>query len=287
MDGLLTVLGFAAAAGVVSVIATMAVERFGGRVGGILGTVPTTIVPATMGLFATHPIDADGTSSDGFLRAVAVVPAGMMLNAAFLASWRVLPRWLHAECSTTTLWRCTAASLGVWAVLSLAWVMGSLLLAPTVDALLIVGGAALVVTALLGITLCRHGIPAPKGSNRVPWVVLLARGVAAGGAIAAALFIARSGHAIAGGMAVTFPAIFLTTIVGTWLSQGREVPVGALGPMVLGSCAVGGYALLAGALYPVLGLAGGVVACWVIAVGCVSVPAGLWLRRRHLRADQE
>ena len=39
------VLGFALAAGVVSAGATVAVERFGGRVGGILGTVPTTIMP--------------------------------------------------------------------------------------------------------------------------------------------------------------------------------------------------------------------------------------------------
>lgn len=281
------VLGFALAAGVVSAGATVAVERFGGRIGGILGTVPTTIMPATMGLFATHPMNADGTSSDGFLRAVAVVPAGMMLNAAFLASWRVLPRWLHADDSRTTLWRCVAASLAVWAVLSLAWVVGTHALQPSTSVLLAIGGGTLMVTATLGIVLCRHGVPAPKGSNHVTWPVLVARGVAAGGAIAVALVIARGGHAIAGGMAVTFPAIFLTTIVGTWLAQGREVPVGAVGPMVLGSCAVGSYAMLSSLIYPRLGLVLGTPACWILAVGCVSVPAGLWLRAHSMRADQE
>ena len=281
------VLGFALAAGVVSAGATVAVERFGGRVGGILGTVPTTIMPATMGLFATHPMDADGTSSDGFLRSVAMVPAGMMLNAAFLASWRVLPRWLHSDDSRTTLWRCVVASLVVWALLSLVWVLGMNALEPSVEALLAIGGGTLVATATLGIVLCRHGVPAPKGSNHVTWQVLVARGVAAGGAIAVALVIARSGHAIAGGMAVTFPAIFLTTIVGTWLAQGREVPVGAVGPMVLGSCAVGSYAMLAGLLYPRLGLVLGTPACWILAVGGVSVPAGLWLRAHSMRSDQE
>ena len=281
------VLGFALAAGVVSAGATVAVERFGGRVGGILGTVPTTIMPATMGLFATHPMDADGTSSEGFLRAVAVVPAGMMINAAFLASWRVLPRWLHADDSRTTLWRCVAASLLVWALLSLVWVIGMNAIEPSVEALLAIGGGTLVATATLGIVLCRHGVPAPKGTNHVTWPVLVARGVAAGGAIAVALVIARGGHAIAGGMAVTFPAIFLTTIVGTWLAQGREVPVGAVGPMVLGSCAVGSYAMLSGLLYPRLGLVLGTPACWVLAVGCVSVPAGLWLRAHRMRTDHE
>ena len=281
------VLGFALAAGVVSAGATVAVERFGGRVGGILGTVPTTIMPATMGLFATHPMDADGTSSEGFLRAVAVVPAGMMINAAFLASWRVLPRWLHADDSRTTLWRCVAASLLVWALLSLAWVVGMNALEPSVEALLAIGGGTLLTTATLGIVLCRHGVPAPKGTNHVTWPVLVARGVAAGGAIAVALVIARGGHAIAGGMAVTFPAIFLTTIVGTWLAQGREVPVGAVGPMVLGSCAVGSYAMLSGLLYPRLGLVLGTLVCWILAVGCVSVPAGLWLRAHSMRSDLE
>lgn len=281
------VLGFALAAGVVSAGATVAVERFGGRVGGILGTVPTTIMPATMGLFATHPMDADGTSSEGFLRSVAMVPAGMMLNAAFLASWRVTPRWLHSNDSRTTLWRCVLASLAVWALLSLAWVLGMNALEPSVEALLAIGGGTLLATATLGIVLCRHGVPAPKGTNQVTWPVLVARGVAAGGAIAVALVIARGGHAIAGGMAVTFPAIFLTTIVGTWLAQGREVPVGAVGPMVLGSCAVGSYAMLAGLLYPRLGLVLGTPACWILAVGGVSVPAGLWLRAHSMRSDQE
>ena len=281
------VLGFALAAGIVSAGATVAVERFGGRVGGILGTVPTTIMPATMGLFATHPMDSDGTSSEGFLRSVAMVPAGMMLNAAFLASWRVLPRWLHSDDSRTTLWRCVVASLVVWALLSLAWVLGMNALEPSVEALLTIGGGTLVATATLGIVLCRHGVPAPKGTNHVTWPVLVARGVAAGGAIAVALVIARGGHAIAGGMAVTFPAIFLTTIVGTWLAQGREVPVGAVGPMVLGSCAVGSYAMLSGLLYPRLGLVLGTPVCWILAVGCVSVPAGLWLRAHSMRSDLE
>jgi hypothetical protein len=283
----LAVLGFSTAAGIVSVGATVAVERFGGRVGGILGTVPTTIMPATMGLFATHPMDADGTSSEGFLRAVAVVPAGMMINAAFLASWRVLPRWLHADDSRTTLWRCIAASLAVWAVLSLAWVVGIHALQPTVEASLAIGGGTLLLTAALGIVLCRHGVPAPKGGNRVGVPVLVARGVGAGAAIAVALLIARGGHPIAGGMAVTFPAIFLTTIVGTWLAQGREVPVGAVGPMVLGSCAVGSYAMLSGLIYPSLGILLGTPVCWMLAVGCVSVPAGLWLRAHSMRSDQE
>ncbi|MCP4793368.1 MAG: hypothetical protein GY882_08585 [Actinomycetia bacterium] len=39
-----------------------------------------------------------------------------------------------------------------------------------------------------------------------------------------------------------FPAIFMTTMVGLWLSQGPDVPLGAAGPMLLGSTSVAVYA---------------------------------------------
>ena len=41
-----------ALAGVVAIGATVAVERFGGRLGGVLSALPTTIVPASLGLAA-------------------------------------------------------------------------------------------------------------------------------------------------------------------------------------------------------------------------------------------
>lgn len=38
-------------AGLVAVLATVAVEKLGGRLGGVLASMPTTIVPACIGLF--------------------------------------------------------------------------------------------------------------------------------------------------------------------------------------------------------------------------------------------
>ena len=39
-------------AGVVATAVTMAIEKWGGLVGGLLGTVPSTIVPAGIGMYA-------------------------------------------------------------------------------------------------------------------------------------------------------------------------------------------------------------------------------------------
>ena len=48
----------AAFAGLVAVGVTVAIERLGGRVGGLLGTLPTTIVPASLGIYA-HELFAE------------------------------------------------------------------------------------------------------------------------------------------------------------------------------------------------------------------------------------
>jgi hypothetical protein len=80
-DVLLPALG----AGVVAVLATVAVERLGGAAGGIVSSVPTTIVPAAIGIHAAAADDAS------FRRAMCFVPVGILLNAGYLMLWRVLP----------------------------------------------------------------------------------------------------------------------------------------------------------------------------------------------------
>ena len=47
-------------AGGVAILVTLAIERFGGRLGGILGTIPTTIVPASWGLWFGGQMGTDG-----------------------------------------------------------------------------------------------------------------------------------------------------------------------------------------------------------------------------------
>ena len=44
-----TVILSATFAGVVATLVTIAIEKFGGTLGGVLGTIPTTIVPASYG----------------------------------------------------------------------------------------------------------------------------------------------------------------------------------------------------------------------------------------------
>src|SRR5690606_35018101 len=99
----------AALAGLVAIGATVAVERFGGRTGGVLTTMPTTIVPASLGLAATH-------HGAELSNALAIVPLGMALNAGFLWLWQVLPKRLPALPLGWRLLLMSLVTMSLWLV---------------------------------------------------------------------------------------------------------------------------------------------------------------------------
>jgi len=280
--GIAHVAGAAGAAALVAIAATVAVERFGGRIGGVLATVPTTIVPATAAIWLSLP---EGSASrESYCISMALVPVGMLLCGCVLATWRLVPQRLPIAWSDRRRMLCTlAASVCVWATGSTAVVIAEHVAEPPVGVAAVCGAAGWLLTLGLGAALWRISHHAPRGHRRVGAMTLAMRGTAAGLAIAASAVVAQAGWPIASGIASTFPAIFLTTMVATWIAQGSGVPTGATGPMVLGSLSVGAYAALSAALYPRLGLALGIPLCWILAVLGTTAPVHLWLLRgtRH------
>jgi hypothetical protein len=65
-----TVLLAALMAGVVATTVTVLIEKSGGGLGGILGTIPTTIIPASIGI-------ASEGGNDALIISLAIVPSGM------------------------------------------------------------------------------------------------------------------------------------------------------------------------------------------------------------------
>ena len=47
-----TIILYGIFAGLVAILVTVAIEKFGGFIGGVLGTVPSTIIPAAAGVYA-------------------------------------------------------------------------------------------------------------------------------------------------------------------------------------------------------------------------------------------
>jgi hypothetical protein len=273
LDAAADVLVPSVAAAVIAVLATVAVERLGGVLGGIAASVPTTIIPAAIGMHSSSP------DQGNFVQAMAFVPVGILMNAGYLLLWRVVPAKLGMRSHRHLLATTAAIALGAWLAVATAIVWLHRAAAPSAGLSLSIGCTAFACAVLLGVAANRVPHPAPAGTRRVGPVVLALRGVAAGAAIGGSVLLARSGLPVAGGIGSVFPAIFTTILVATWLAQGAQVPTGAVGPMMLGTTSVSAYALLATVLFPRLPIPAAAAACWAISAGGVSVPAYLWISR--------
>ncbi|MBE54731.1 MAG: hypothetical protein CMB00_05820 [Euryarchaeota archaeon] len=274
---LASILVSALLAGVVATAVTVAIEKWGGLVGGLLGTVPSTIVPAGIGMYLAG-------GEDALVVSMAVVPLGMLLNALFLGAWLVLPRWFSNASHPLLL--TSIGALAVWFVLGMGvWfllqntVVGTLL---TEQELAVVGLALL---SFIAVWFNRRPQPTPKGTNAVSKTVLFARGSMAAAAIGVSVWMAGLGFPLLAGLASVFPAIFLTSMVALWLAQGPTVPQGAAGPMMLGGASVAVYANIAMWSLPAYGVVVGSVVAWVGSVLGWSIPAFLVLRRVHSKVN--
>ncbi len=256
-------------AGIVATLVTIAIEKFGGRTGGVLATIPTTIVPAALGMYSI-------SGETEFAQSMSIVPLGMMVNAMFLLVWIHAPQKFGLSLVGTTI-----LSLIVWMLIgSLGLVVTSELQTAGVDALTYaVSGLGLLI--LLGIWTTWTSRPAPKGSRSVRPTVLVLRGSAAATAIGIAVWFSSLSYPFVSGLVSTFPAIFLTSMIALWLAQGQDVPQGAAGPMMLGGASVGVYAVVAIILFPMFGPVLGSIATWLISIIAWTIPAYIYLQWRQ------
>lgn len=266
-------------AGGLAVVITVMIERWGGRVGGVLGTVPSTIIPASIGVYV-------GGDPIAFAEAMDSACAGMLVSAGFLWTWRTLPSLLPPWSLGRQLVVMVLVSLSGWVVLASAAVALREAYFQAGETQWFGWGATFVLVAL-GLGASWRYYPAPKGQQSVSVGMLLARGFCAGLAIFSAIGAAAVLGGFVAGLAAVFPAIFLTAMAGLWISQGQAVPAGAVGPMMLGSSAVAFFALVAKHTIPWYGPAWGSGAAWVFAVIFASLPAAAWLSWRARAALSE
>ncbi len=265
-------------AGLVAILSTIAVERLGGTLGGVLSCIPTTIVIAAIGIYGS------GTDLDGFRRAMAFIPVGILMNAGYLLLWRIAPAKLGPRVHTHLLAATVAVALGLWLVAATLIVSLHTFFEPPLSVAIGIGFLAFTAGIILGFAANRRAFPAPRGSQRVSPTVLVLRGSAAALVLVVALSFSRAGLPVASGIASVFPVIFTTIMVATWLAQGAHVPTGAVGPMVLGSLSISAYALLAMWLFPLMPLGWATLICWLTSISFVSVPAYFYLKSLRARA---
>jgi hypothetical protein len=264
-------------AAVVAILATVAIERLGGHRGGLIATMPSTIVPASIGILERS------TGGDDFTWAMAAVCIGMAVNCFFLWMWRAIPPRLPPVPMTARLGMMLGLSLSGWALAAALSLGLTRHLLDTGASPWMVGIVCTLGIGLMGIVACLRHVPGPAGKRAVSVGVLGLRGLLAGFCIALAVWLASKGLPLLSGMASVFPAIFLTTMVALWLSQGDAVQLGAVGPMMLGSTSIAAYAMFAALVLPGLGPWLGTGVAWGGSVLMVSVPAYIWLQTETAR----
>jgi len=258
-------------AGIIAILVTLAIERWGGLTGGLLGTMPSTIVPAAVGIYLA--------GDEALLnQSLAIIPWGMLINALFLVVWIYLPPKLEDKTSPLLLTTCVA--LLVWFLFGMVMLQGVDFAIGNGMTTWQIGFLGLALLIALALAMNWKVQPAPKGKQPVARAVFVFRGSAAACAIGAAVWLSSQGQPFVAGLAAVFPAIFLTSMVALWLAQGPTVPRGAAGPMAMGGVSVAIYALVAMYSLPAWGVVFGSLTAWFIAVFGWSLPAFLLLRKR-------
>ena len=268
-------------AGLAAILITRAIERFGGIVGGFLGSLPSTIIPAAIGISAKSP------SPELFAAAMDITPVGMLLNAFFLLAWRTLPPAIPIANIRTKLIVMVSITLCVWSALAAGSVLGVDTLRNLGVSGLHIGTFATLSMIAIGIWACIRNPPAPRGKNRVSWFALTLRGTLAATAIGVCVLISKGDNAtssLLAGMVSVFPAIFLTTMVSLWWSQGESVPTGAVGPMMLGSSSVSCFALTVPRIANHVNIGWACTIAWILSVLLVTLPSTVWLTSRTKRS---
>jgi uncharacterized membrane protein (GlpM family) len=226
----------------VVILVTIIAEKYGTKTGGVIGTLPSTIIIA----FLFIALDK-GTqfASDS----VAVVPAEMGINLVFLL--------LFALLSQKKILVALAGSLFTWTVLTIV-IYYSNLTSITLS---------LAVYLVCFLILDKKKKITSQDTIKVHYTALklLGRSLIAGIVIAIAVSFSNVGVLLSRIFSV-FPAIFLSTMLISLREHGPQFTGAMAKGMIYGSPSVVSYAIGIHYLYPLIGILAGTIGAFLIAL---------------------
>lgn len=227
------------------IIITVIAERYGTKKGGILGTLPSTIMIAYLFISYNEGIKVATQS-------VAVVPAEMGVNVVFLL--------LFALFANRSMTKALTVSLSVWAALSLLLLLFNLenLLASFLIFL------ACFVIAMPVLEWKKKTQSSGKVQTCYTPLRILLRGLFAGFVIGIAVLLSNVG-AVLSGILSAFPVIFLSTMIIAMRAQGPDFAAAMAKSMVFGSPSVVCYTIAIFFFYPAYGILIGTVGAFILA----------------------
>lgn len=214
-----------------AILVALLIETFGGAVGSIIGTVPSTIVPATY-MFLTETSSSIEERTNSMLACI----FGMFAtDVLFMPTWKVVPQKLPKNLSNgMKIFITTTIGIVLWFIGALCTTFAQELAMKYGISMWVFGICIIIITAIFGVWLCWSLPPTPAGKNKVKLTTHLSRGIAASVFVFISGVLSQSGAGKLAGLMTTFPAIFATTMVSVSLAQGAEVSTGAIGPLIMG-----------------------------------------------------
>ncbi len=230
-------------------LTTISAERFGSKVGGLIGGLPSTVVIALLfiGLTQSPEVAAQTTT---------VMPLAQGLNGLFVITFMLfIPHGLWAGLLSALLLWFSQSMLLYLLDIQLFWVS-------------ILGWLILLVFCFIAV---EKWMKVPSQGRLVisyPPVHLLWRALFGGGVIALAILMGKIGGPLLGGIFGSFPAMFLSTLVITYNSSGpgfcRSVGKSLL---ISGLVNVPLYEIMVRLLYPTVGLGLGTLLALMFSLG--------------------
>ena len=223
-------------------LSTALIERFGGVIGGVIASSPTTIIPFAIAV----AIAADGNSQQ-VITAAYTVPIGLLANNFFLTFWAATTR-ISDDVRCVGRYGLAALiplSLAVWAAAATAIIFSTNSLRQIIP-IRVIGVSALCVSLFVGVTLLfSRRAPQPRAHKAVTAATYLLRGVLAGATIAVAVLLTMTDSVVAS-VASVFPAITATALYSLHYEHGAAVSQSIVSPIMLGNTSVSVFALVFG-----------------------------------------
>lgn len=225
---------------------TVIAERFGSKIGGFIGGLPSTIVIALLFIGLTQ-------SADDAAQAAIMIPMVMGVNGLFIMIYLAVVRRGLIKALGTALFFWFIVNSGIVLLgLDSFWL--------SVVCWITLLGASYYITEYLMVISSRGGI-------RVPYTLkqMLGRGMVSGFIIALAVLVSRLAGPVIGGIFSTFPVIFMSTLYITYRTGGPEFSRAVAKTLMLsGMINVGTYAIVAHFAYSQTGLFWGTIISMVV-----------------------
>lgn len=235
----------------VVILVTIVAEKYGTKVGGIIGTLPTTIIIAYVFIALNQGI---AFASDS----VAVVPAEMGVNLVFICVFAIL--------AYRSILVALFGSFFVWIILSgilLFFNMNYICLS------LVIFTISMVSTFIVLEKKFKIKSQGKRTVHYTPLKILL-RGILTGTIITISVLLSNFDEVLSGIFTV-FPAIFSSTMLITVKEHGPDFSAGIAKSIIFGSTSVTSYAASIHFLYPIYGIFWGSIFAFIISVSVTLV----------------